>query len=145
MKPNQLSRIGWNYLLGNIMTEKTIVTMRMAVHPIQAELWNQGTLGKITSDMSLRQIGELIEIKEPQKIKHHLQSLVSMGAIDYVCGRYIFPEYKNIEQLYDAVNEMMAELGAKGTIDTMDKTVSNVMDVLHKFDGGVYRPFNVTA
>ncbi len=44
--------------------------------------------------------------------------------------------YKN---LYIAVNEMLAELGAKGTITTKHNTVSDVMSALHDIDGGEYK------
>ena len=74
------------------MTEKITVTMRVSVHPIKANLWHQGISGKIKPDMSLRQIGKLIGEERPQIIQHHLQKMVAMGAIDIVCGQYIFPK-----------------------------------------------------
>jgi hypothetical protein len=74
------------------VTEKVTIQMRVAVHPIQAELWKHGLAGNIKPDMSLREIGELLGLKdEPQKIKHHLQRMVSMGSIDYIGGKYVFP------------------------------------------------------
>mgnify|MGYP001586073182 FL=1 len=71
---------------------KVTLTMRVAVHPIKAGLWKQRS--KITPDMSLREIGKLVGAKEPQQIKHHLEAMVSMGAIDYVGGQYVFPKKK---------------------------------------------------
>lgn len=72
--------------------KKVIVHMRIAVHPLQAKLWE--ARHRITPDMSLRQIARLIGVPSasPQKIKHHLQRMVTMGAIDYIGGQYVFPE-----------------------------------------------------
>lgn len=41
----------------------------------------------------LRDIGAKIGEKSPQKIKHHLEQLVKMGAIDYVKGNYCWPRH----------------------------------------------------
>ena len=71
---------------------KVTLTMRVAVHPIKAGLWKQRS--KITPGMSLREIGKLVGVKEPQQIKHHLEAMVSMGSIDYVGGQYVFPKEK---------------------------------------------------
>ena len=72
--------------------EKVTVSMRVAVHPIKAKMWEARY--KITPDMSLRQIAKLIGVSNasPQKIKHHLQAMVTMGAIDYIGGQYRFPK-----------------------------------------------------
>jgi len=43
------------------------------------------------------------------------------------------------KKLYHAVNIMMAELSSHGHIRTRDKQVTDVMDVLHEIDGGVYK------
>lgn len=40
--------------------------------------------------------------------------------------------------LYNAVNVMMAHLGADGEIDTRHRAVTAVMDALHDIDGGVH-------
>ena len=45
---------------------------------------------------------------------------------------------KQITNLYHKVNEMMAELGAYGEINTRDHKVTDVMDALAWVDGGVY-------
>ena len=45
---------------------------------------------------------------------------------------------QKIINLYKAVNEMMAVLGAKGEINTLHEKTTNVMDALHEIDGGVY-------
>jgi len=74
------------------MTKKKTITMRVSVHPIKANLWKQGILGKIKPDMSLRQIGALIGENRAQVIQHHLQKMVAMGSIDIVRGQYIFPK-----------------------------------------------------
>jgi hypothetical protein len=72
------------------MKKKTIV-IRVAVHPIKADLWTHRH--KIKPGMSFREIGNIIGIKnKPQLIKHHLDVMVKMGTIDYVGGQYIFPK-----------------------------------------------------
>lgn len=43
-----------------------------------------------------------------------------------------------LKQLYIAVNEMMAVIGAEGEIDSRHNYVDNVMDALHDLDDGVY-------
>ena len=45
---------------------------------------------------------------------------------------------QKIINLYKAVNEMMAVLGAKGEINTLHEKTTNVMDALHELDEGVY-------
>ena len=47
-------------------------------------------------------------------------------------------ELKPLRKIYNAVNLMLNELGAYGEITTMHDTVSDLMDELHDFDGGVY-------
>lgn len=71
---------------------KVTIYMRVAVHPIKAKLWQ--ARDRITPDMSLRQIANVIGIPaaSPQKIKHHLQTMVTMGAIDFIGGQYRFPK-----------------------------------------------------
>lgn len=69
--------------------KKVTIVMRVAVHPIKAEMWKRRA--EITPDMTLREIGKLIGVKEPQQVKHHLQAMVTMGSIDYVGGQYVFP------------------------------------------------------
>ncbi len=63
--------------------------MRVAVHPIKAKLWQQRR--KIKPDMSLREIGKIIGMTSPQQVKHHLETMVSMGTIDKIRGQYVFP------------------------------------------------------
>lgn len=41
--------------------------------------------------------------------------------------------------LYHTVNEMMAQLGAKGEITTRSPLVDDVMNALHDIDGGIYQ------
>ena len=50
-----------------------------------------------------------------------------------------------LEALYNAVNEMMAPLGAHGEIYATDDRVLAVMDALHEIDGGVYAPLQPNA
>ena len=42
-------------------------------------------------------------------------------------------------EIYHAVNAMLGELGAVGEITTRNSLVSDLMDVLHDYDGGVYQ------
>lgn len=74
-----------------IMPRKEIVLMRIAVHPVKAKLWRLGTSGQIETSHTLRKIGSMIGEEHPQKIKHHLDEMVKMGAINYVDGGYQFP------------------------------------------------------
>lgn len=71
---------------------KEIIVMRVAVHPIKAAIWRNRL--KIKQDMSLRDIGKLCGSKSAQQIKHHLESMVKLGAIDYIGGKYVFPDSK---------------------------------------------------
>ncbi len=66
--------------------------MRVSVHPIKAKLWN--ARAQITPGMSLRQMAALIGLPKssPQLIKHHLDTMVRMGTIDYVGGEYLWPK-----------------------------------------------------
>lgn len=68
---------------------KDTLYMRVSVHPIKARLWKHRN--NITPGMSLREIGKLIGEGSSQQIKHHLESMVKMGTIDYQGGQYIFP------------------------------------------------------
>ena len=55
------------------------------------------------------------------------------------------PTQSSIEwrALYNTINLMMCELGAKGKINTRHPTVSAVMDALHDIDDGAYQPFKI--
>jgi hypothetical protein len=46
---------------------------------------------------------------------------------------------KQFERLYNAVNNMLAELGANGEICSLDPKVEIVMDVLFDIDGGSFK------
>lgn len=70
--------------------KKVVLNMRVAVHPIKAALWRNRS--KIKPGMSLREIGKFVGVTSPQKIKHHLQTMVTMGSIDYIGGQYMFPK-----------------------------------------------------
>ena len=71
---------------------KVTVYMRVAVHPLKAKMWEKRAA--IQPGMTLRQIAKLIgEPKaSPQKIKHHLQAMVTAGMIDFIGGEYVFPK-----------------------------------------------------
>jgi predicted ArsR family transcriptional regulator len=68
---------------------KVTLYMPVAVHPIKARLWQRRA--DIKPGMSLREIGKLVGVQSPQQIKHHLQTMVNMGTINYVNGQYEFP------------------------------------------------------
>jgi len=70
--------------------KKILVKMPIAVHPTQARIWNAIELGKIKGDMSLREIGKIINVPAPQQVKHHLEQLRRMGTIDWKDGNYVF-------------------------------------------------------
>ena len=72
--------------------KKVIIEMRVAVHPIKAAMWRHRA--QIKPGMSLREIGKVIGYASasPQKIKHHLQAMVTMGSVDYIGGQYVFPK-----------------------------------------------------
>lgn len=72
------------------MADKVTIEMRIATHPIKAALWKKRS--KIGPGMSLREMGKLIGVSSPQQLKHHLETMVKMGSIDYVGGQYIFPK-----------------------------------------------------
>jgi len=44
-----------------------------------------------------------------------------------------------LNELYNATNELMCQMGAKGEVSTRDDVSTKVMDVLHDIDGGVYQ------
>lgn len=72
-------------------TKETVV-IPITMHKIQADIM-RGVIGK-TVDLSkdtLREIGNKIGTHEaPQQIKHHLETLVKMGALDIRQGNYFF-------------------------------------------------------
>lgn len=72
--------------------KKAVIEMRVAVHPIKAAMWRHRA--QIGPGMSLREIAKVIGYANasPQKIKHHLQTMVTMGSVDYIGGRYVFPK-----------------------------------------------------
>lgn len=74
------------------MNPKVVLEMRVAVHPIKAAMWQNRA--KLKPEMSLREIAKVIGYANasPQKIKHHLQMMVSMGSVDYIGGQYVFPK-----------------------------------------------------
>lgn len=72
------------------MKEKIVVKMPVAVHPMQAKLWQAMENKKITPEDPLRTVAEVIGVPttHPQTIKHHLDQLVKLGAVDFENGRY---------------------------------------------------------
>lgn len=75
--------------------KRELVTITLAMHPLKAALWKLGISGQIESSHTYREIGAMVGEEHPQQIKHHLDSLVKMGAIDYVNGSYKFPVVKS--------------------------------------------------
>lgn len=73
------------------MKQKERVVMPVYVHPIKAALWRVGSSGQIEGKHSLREIGAMIGEEHPQEVKHHLEGLVKMGAIDFIGGEYRWP------------------------------------------------------
>ena len=70
---------------------KVTLMMRVSVHPIKAAIWNGIQSGRITNGMNLRQIGAIVGgAPSPQMVKHHLETMATMGAIDWVGGSYCF-------------------------------------------------------
>lgn len=68
--------------------KKIRIKMIIAVHPLKAEIWKKIMSGKLKTGMSYREIGKIIGEKSPQKVKHHLEVMKNMGAIDYISGEY---------------------------------------------------------
>lgn len=73
------------------MIQKKRVTVEIALHPIQADIIIGLQEGKIDlSKYSLRDIGKVIKVASPQKIKHHLEALVKLGVINIINSQYSF-------------------------------------------------------
>ena len=75
---------------------KEIIMIKIAVHPVQARIIEQLKLKEIDLEGdTLREIAQKIKWKEsPQIIKHHLEQLVKLGAIQKIYGRYVYQELK---------------------------------------------------
>ena len=84
-------------------------------------------------DLSLRIIGP----KATGMDYVHRQTQLDRGNLIIEVTR-LRGELKPLRKIYNAVNLMLNELGAYGEITTMHDTVSDLMDELHDFDGGVY-------
>jgi len=71
---------------------KRKITIKIWVHEVQAELMQAIESGQIDFDKhTLRDICKIIGIKEsPQTVKHHLDQLLKIGAIDKVAGNYYY-------------------------------------------------------
>jgi hypothetical protein len=72
-------------------TRKRVITCKISVHWIQADIVNKLQSGEIDLGRdSLRKIAEIIGAPDesPQKIKHHLGSLVKLGVISIIDGQY---------------------------------------------------------
>lgn len=72
------------------MKRETIL-VKVAVHPTKAKIWRLGITGQIETSYTLRKIGDMVGEPHPHIVKHHLDSLLKMGAIDYIDGNYVFP------------------------------------------------------
>ncbi len=72
--------------------KKRIIEVKIAVHPVQAELYSGLKSGAIDIEMdSLRDMAKKIGRKQsPQIIKHHLDQLVKLGALQRMYGQYAF-------------------------------------------------------
>lgn len=75
--------------------KKELVTVTIAVHPIQAKIITALRDGKIdVGEDSLRDIAEKIgePSNSPQNIKHHLEQLLNLGVIQKIYGSYAYEE-----------------------------------------------------
>lgn len=65
---------------------------KVVLEMIKAAMWQKRA--QIKPEMSLREIAKVIGYANasPQKIKHHLQTMVTMGSVDYIGGQYVFPK-----------------------------------------------------
>ncbi len=70
--------------------KKERITTTIWVHPIQAQLMRMIESGDLNpADYTLREIAKVIGTDEsPQKIKHHLEQLVKLGALQKIHGQY---------------------------------------------------------
>ena len=71
--------------------EKRTVYLKVSVHKIKADIMDAVINKKIDlSKDSLRSIADKIGLSNdsPQKIKHHLEALVTMGTLDKSGGEY---------------------------------------------------------
>ena len=111
---------------------KTSIIMRVAVHKIKADLWLHGCLMKnITKNMTLRDIGQLIEVSHPQQIKHHLDAMVKMGSIDMINGQYVFPapeseSNKEIKRLLGVASWASGKLLDAGDVEAADEVLRKI-------------------
>ena len=71
---------------------KELITIQIAVHPIQKSIIEGIKSGKIELENdTLREIAKKLQWKEsPQLIKHHLEQLVKLGAIQKIYGQYTY-------------------------------------------------------
>lgn len=72
--------------------KKVTVTVKIAVHPIQAAIITGLQTGKIDLEKdSLRNIADKTKLtKSPQQIEHHLQALLKLGVIQRIYDQYVY-------------------------------------------------------
>lgn len=72
--------------------KKEIITIKIAIHPVQFRIMTELKARRINLDNdTLREIAKKIKWKEsPQIIKHHLEQLVKLGAVQKIFGQYVY-------------------------------------------------------
>ena len=112
----------------------------MKLHPLQKQLLELSADNALEG-MSLREIGSLVGIDHPQKVKHHFQQLEKKGYIK------INPNNGNVEFLRDEIKDIiylplygMAECGPMGFLAESNHT-ENIPLPTSIF--GVYSPQNL--
>ena len=75
--------------------KKEIIIIKIAIHPVQARIMKQLKSKEIDLEGdTLREIAKKIKWKEsPQIIKHHLEQLVKLGAIQKIYGQYKYIKF----------------------------------------------------
>lgn len=77
----------------NESIQKERVVCEISVHPIQASIIKKLQTGDLDfKKYSLRSVAKTIGIEgaSPQKIKHHLEQLVTWGIIHKMYGEYVY-------------------------------------------------------
>ena len=69
--------------------KKELITVQIALHPVQARIIKGCQNGTLILPLPLREIARNIKWKEsPQMIKFHLGMLVKLGALQVIHGEY---------------------------------------------------------
>lgn len=76
------------------MEKKAIITATIAVHPIQAAIIIAAECGRLDfEEDSLLTIASKLNLDEDisaQQIKHHLEQLINLGALQRIYGTIVF-------------------------------------------------------